>query len=250
MERVRGKLHSRTGASMLIALLFFLVAMTVGAVVLTAASANAVRVKRNQQEQQKYLAVASAAELVKEDLKEESFTGIYDDVEEEIRSLEYDEEGKPHIKVSREYWKQFNSGDTKVSTDSKLLSTCEDVFKRIYDSTLPEGTRNRLAWSGELSNAVFKLNFSAVNIPNVTGELRVQAIGDWTYGLTVVLQAKEPGEEEEPGSNITTIYFAPNIKTEHRDEVKIIDSDTTQYITHHITTVTWAEPIITKGAQP
>ena len=68
MERIRGKLHSRTGASMLIALLFFLVAMTVGAVVLTAASANAGRVKRNRQEQQNYLAVASAAGLLREDI--------------------------------------------------------------------------------------------------------------------------------------------------------------------------------------
>ena len=67
MERVREKLHSRTGASLLIALLFFLVAMTVGAVVLTAASANAGRVQKSRQEQQNYLAVASAAELVKED---------------------------------------------------------------------------------------------------------------------------------------------------------------------------------------
>ena len=63
MERVREKLHSRTGASLLIALLFFLVAMTVGAVVLTAASANAGRIQNNRQEQQNYLAVASAAAM-------------------------------------------------------------------------------------------------------------------------------------------------------------------------------------------
>ena len=51
MERVREKLHSRTGASLLIALLFFLVAMTVGAVVLTAASANAGRIQKSRREQ-------------------------------------------------------------------------------------------------------------------------------------------------------------------------------------------------------
>ena len=99
MERVRGKLHSRTGASMLIALLFFLVAMTVGAVVLTAASANAGRVTRNRQEQQNYLAVASAAELVKEDIAgapEAAFTASYDKVVTEYSETWTDDEGNSH----------------------------------------------------------------------------------------------------------------------------------------------------------
>lgn len=53
---------------MLIALLFFLLCLVVGSVILTAATASAARARNRYADQQAYLAVSSAARLLKEEL--------------------------------------------------------------------------------------------------------------------------------------------------------------------------------------
>ena len=73
MYMMRRKLNSQSGASIVIALIFFLLCLTVGAVVLTAATANVGRVTRIQNQQQAYFAVRSAAELLLNEIKGTSF---------------------------------------------------------------------------------------------------------------------------------------------------------------------------------
>ena len=64
------KVKSRQGASMAIALLYFLICAMVGSVVLAAASANVSHVKMEKRNEGCYLAVMSAAELLKAQLKD------------------------------------------------------------------------------------------------------------------------------------------------------------------------------------
>lgn len=64
-----GKVKSQKGASMAIALLYFLICAMVGSVVLAAASANVSHVKAEKRNEANYLAVMSAAELLKAQLK-------------------------------------------------------------------------------------------------------------------------------------------------------------------------------------
>lgn len=68
------KLHSERGTSVLIALLFFAICLTVGALILTAATASAAKTKDRYAEQQNYLAVASAARLLKNELGGHTYT--------------------------------------------------------------------------------------------------------------------------------------------------------------------------------
>lgn len=63
---LRQKLHSDSGASLIIALIFFLLALIVGGVMLTSASANAGRLSHLEEEQQAYLTTSSAARLLRE----------------------------------------------------------------------------------------------------------------------------------------------------------------------------------------
>ncbi|MDO5111470.1 MAG: hypothetical protein Q4E65_04095 [Clostridia bacterium] len=74
MRALRQKLHSQRGASILVALLFFLVCMMVGGVVLTAAAANAGRLTHLRQDQQTYFILSSAVRLVRDDLQGAVFT--------------------------------------------------------------------------------------------------------------------------------------------------------------------------------
>lgn len=62
------KLHSSAGASIVLALLLFLVCALAGAAAVTAASANVGRYTYQQESQQAYLAVSSAARLVRDQL--------------------------------------------------------------------------------------------------------------------------------------------------------------------------------------
>lgn len=68
------KLKGKGGASIVIALLVLLICVTAGAAALTAASANAGRYTHLRQDQQRYLAVSSAAKLVRSELCGGHFT--------------------------------------------------------------------------------------------------------------------------------------------------------------------------------
>lgn len=77
MKRMREKLHSRRGLTILMALLFFLVCMLVAASVLMAAVSNAGKLRSNYEQQQKYLALSSAIRLVSGQIEKAEYTGNY-----------------------------------------------------------------------------------------------------------------------------------------------------------------------------
>lgn len=69
MAKIRQKLQSRSGASLLLAMVFLLLCVFVGGSVLAAATANAGRVAHLKQEQQTYLSQRSAMQLMAQMLK-------------------------------------------------------------------------------------------------------------------------------------------------------------------------------------
>lgn len=74
MKRIREKLRSQSGASILLALLFFLLCSMVGASVLMAAASNAGKVNSSKEEQQKYLVLSSALRMVCGELERAAYT--------------------------------------------------------------------------------------------------------------------------------------------------------------------------------
>lgn len=75
MDRAARKLHSDRGASMVLALVFLLICVTVSSSVLMAAASNGGRARSDRQEQQIYLALSSTLELVADDLRGAVYTG-------------------------------------------------------------------------------------------------------------------------------------------------------------------------------
>lgn len=73
LGRVHAKLKSNTGASLLIALIFFLLCAVCGAVVLTAGTASSGRIAGLAESEQDYYSVTSAAQVIKAELKELKF---------------------------------------------------------------------------------------------------------------------------------------------------------------------------------
>lgn len=77
MRRLREKLHSERGASILMALLLFLVCCMVAASVLAAAMSNAGKSRSNRAEQQKYLTLSSAIQFVVDEIEKVEYTWKY-----------------------------------------------------------------------------------------------------------------------------------------------------------------------------
>ena len=82
--RLTQKLHSRRGASFLLALLFFLICALAASSVLMAAASNAGRSRSARAEHQVYLTVSSAVRLLCDELTDCQYVGRYDYREEDI----------------------------------------------------------------------------------------------------------------------------------------------------------------------
>ena len=73
MKRILNKLKSRQGTTILFALLVFLLCILAGTAALTAAAANAGRYTHLESDQQKYLSVSSATDLLRGQLSGQRF---------------------------------------------------------------------------------------------------------------------------------------------------------------------------------
>lgn len=107
MKRATEKLNSRRGASMLLALVFVLACVMVGVSILSAAASNAGRTHSNHAEQQLYLSLSSALQLVSDDLARSKYTPQVSDScsvsERQEPTGAKDENGKPVMRTITTY---------------------------------------------------------------------------------------------------------------------------------------------------
>ena len=73
MKRILNKLKNRQGVTILFALLVFLLCILAGTAALTAAASNAGRYTHLESDQQKYLSISSAADLLRGELSDQGF---------------------------------------------------------------------------------------------------------------------------------------------------------------------------------
>lgn len=240
MKSISKKLKSASGASMLLALLFLFFCLTVGAVVLTAASASAGRTARNRQDQQNYLAVESAAMLLREDLEKASFSGSYlqkDYTETIVNETENpDDPEHPFTSTETKHWTNYTKNDIQIS-GCLLLERVSSDLDFLYTSTkldlnqpLPAGFTMR-----------YPLSFEAADMPDVSGSLTVDTSGSTIYAVTAVLWVETDGKK----SNFTTLVYRPSVSDASSTLRK--DGNPSVKTTTYTTTVTWAAPVITKG---
>lgn len=96
VKRLWKKLKDQCGASILLALLFFLLCSMVGASVLMAAVSNAGKIRSNREEQQKYLLLSSALRLVCDELTSAEYYGQYTyETWIEKKTIDHADDGTP-----------------------------------------------------------------------------------------------------------------------------------------------------------
>lgn len=107
MKRAVEKLNSHRGASILLALVFVLACVMVGVSILSAAASNAGRTRSNHAEQQLYLSLSSALQLVSDDLARSKYTPQVSDScsvrERQEPTGATDKDGKPVMRTITTY---------------------------------------------------------------------------------------------------------------------------------------------------
>lgn len=192
MKKIREKLRSENGASILLALLFFLLCAMVGASVLMAAASNAGKSRSNREEQQKYLTLSSALQLVCDELTAAEYTAQYEYISETVVvPPEKDKEGnvtKEGYTYTKYTYKQLNGLYT-----GKLSNTSDPS-----QNVLP--LLKELDWLFAQD-----FNVSGVSEPDQLFVTKLEEPGDITapgtahkLTLTVTEQADKPGLNDTP----------------------------------------------------
>ena len=201
MKGLRNKLKDQGGASILLALLFFLLCSMVGASVLMAAVSNAGKVRSNREEQQKYLLLSSALRLVCDELTEAKYYVKYT-YEKEIKNIsikiyedgEWIEKEETHTyhryaQITGEF--QCGLGDVLPLTDELDL-----FFASRFPSSRDEGTVHYIytPMSGPFTPATRELTLSVdtsevegLDRPEDTVTVRVRLDQDLRIRLTATL---------------------------------------------------------------
>lgn len=221
LNAIKNKLQSKSGASIIIALLFFLICSVIGGIVLVSANANAGRLSHTRQEQQAYLTASSAVRLVREELKGLQFS---------------------HIIVVEETPLVMNI----ISDDTQLTAPPG----KVVFSTQVESLANDVTNSRPLSPFAFTIEPPPDSGRDVLATVKGSMTISDSYDLTVVLAVEyEEGPSYEMTLSLPAQVVGPSdlITTE---EVPPASEEEEMYLVTTTTTttlVTWGPGTITKG---
>jgi len=241
MSAIRKKLNSRSGISLAIALVFFLLCAMVGTVVLSAASVSAGNTARERQLYRQTLALTSAADLLSQDIQGMSFTAAYRRIETVKTTIPAQNSGElTKVETDLTYEKGTGESAPKL-TGSNLFQ-----LEALNQLTVYYYNNQDKTWSGENDllaaapgTAETTLTFGPVeeeNIPKVTGILTVKP----DYTVTVVLTA---------GEDSLTMTFPPESseKTTVQGPAVLSGGAVKTTTTTYTTTLTWGQPQVRRG---
>ena len=208
---------------MLLAILFLIVAISLGTVVMTAAHSAAGQRVSFREEQQDYLAVRSAVRLIESELKNAKYSAS----SRLIETLTYYPpvmEGAPsHTQENKK--NEFMGSSV---TGSKILESLKDDLDIIL--------KDLLAAPLEAHTITIK---SEHGMPDVIGTFKVSEDADSRFDITVTLKS-------EDGSNAVTVHFSAMASSDARRDT-FIDGNVTTTTTTDTVTVTWAVSTAAKG---
>ena len=170
------KLRNNSGATMLMAILLILVAAVVSAVILTAATSAARHLRNDRQVQQNYLAVSSAAELIRDSVLKDSY-----------------------------YWEQVSKKEKNEETGEETTVIESETETRpdgllgpwLARGVAAAGCRDtvRVTVPGQEDLPAVQAAFSMDSSYNITVELSLEAPEGSDCRMTLTLQANSSGDD-------------------------------------------------------
>lgn len=226
---IMSKLRSQTGASITFALLIFLVCTVLCSVILTAATASSGRMSGIAEGDQRYYAVTSAAELLKDLINGKSVTieRIYSGTKTETHDESH---GVPSDTTSTNYGADYIlkiDSTTIGDTNPKFNSFVEDAADK-YDSGGGTGSYT-LKSSSELNGALriaADSNLLSVQISEIVdaaGNITMTVGNDYKLQLLFSASVVGPNSSETAGESNITIES----DTKYTINTKMTKTDTT-----------------------
>ncbi len=243
MNAVTRKLKSKSGISLAIALVFFLLCAMVGMVVLSDASASAGSTAWERQLYRETLALTSASELLRQDIQAMIYTGDYTKTETVTTTVTpaVPPDGKSSTKV--ETSEEYNL--ERPALNSRFFEVKETAGK--YTDTLGLTQiyimKYGKLWGDNVAATLqaVDIRFEAVpdqHIPEVTGTVQVKD----DYSLFVELRC---------GKNSLTMSFPPQAVSSTKIDNPITSSygnvTTRTTKTTYSTILKWGQPLIKEG---
>ena len=133
-DTLRRWLHDERGASIVIALVFFLICAVIGSVVLTAASVQAKAVQTNKEMQQAEFVVGSAAQTIGYDLDRAQLT-----VSTDGKTVTYPEDSQSKAFFWKSFWQKYGV-DVLAARNNGTAYTPTDQLTITQDGTTVYGT--------------------------------------------------------------------------------------------------------------
>ena len=205
------KLKNEQGVTILMALLLVLTAAVVSAVILSAALSAARRVNGDRTAQQNYLAVSSAAALVRDSIDQMRYTVTT------TTTYEWDEESEGYVQTGSSSTEKLPTGLMGAwLTDGARSSGCADTITiKLQDETLPS----------------IKAKFS------MTG----RGEGNRGYDIQIAFSLTDAGGADDCRM---TLRLSGSVS-----ESTDVYANTAGWSRIDELTITWSNPKITKGAE-
>lgn len=239
---VRNKLESRRGASIVIALLVLLICVTAGAAALTAAGANAGRYTHMRADQQRYLAVASAARLVRSELCGGSFSA-----QAVLRENRDPAPAEGDTPAQQPFQLEMGAASYTGTFASWLSADVEAVFQA---TAIPESWYDQAglalpAEAGTVSYSGLGLQVGGSGDEPLLGQVKWQLTLGEDYTLTARFWLEDDGASYYP----TVLTIPAQVEETLSEPVPDTSVAGQRWITTKTVTVTWpqAGAVITQG---
>lgn len=211
MRKIREKLRSESGASILLALLFFLLCAMVGASVLMAAASNAGKSRSSREEQQKYLTLSSAMQLVCDELTAAKYTAQFDKISEDpVPKTDADGNDTGEVDYYIITYNQREGSYTGGLSKNvlPLVNALDSLFAGSLPQTLPSG-RDRHIYRTGFSAApgrTFELTLTvdASDKPGLVEPVKVEVTLNENYRLSLKAWLESDSAYTMYGTLLTT----------------------------------------------
>ena len=235
MKPLIRKLRQRTGASMIIALVFLLFCVFIGGSVLASATANSARMQRKAEDDQEYLTLRSAASLLIDELRPSFRNGTQMSVLHDVsESFSSDEDADPVATTSVAY--SLTDNRTELRELAYLCAACQYCSSRglsADDTDFSDFTRfNR---DPRMVTDVMTANSSAQPQSDFTLTLK---LGETDYPLTARMTCNS-------SYDISVFFLTDNGEVSDKLHIEMNAS----YLddTDDLLNVIWEAPVIVKG---
>ena len=210
------RLRDKSGKTILLALVLMMLAMVVGAVILSAAHSAARTVRRDRQSQQDYLAVSSAAELIRDSILSDQYSReVIRYLAPDAAGVEVETDRKETVVQPTGLMKDWLSAGIAVPNDDGTVPGCTDTI--------------RVSVSPQTGNEA---------LGAVTAEFTM----DTACSITVKLFREGAGAD---GCRMTLTITAVQDREERTTSA---DGDSGKKVNTVTTVISWSSAKITKGA--